>query len=105
MVSNIDSQDFLTCLICLELAHDVVECEACNNIMCEICVSTLKKRECPNCRQINFVAKPNILARRMIMAIPCDCPHGCPDKTTRGNLKDHVKKCANKPLKCNAEGC
>ena len=37
--------------------------------------------------------------------MPCDCPHGCKEKTSYGNLKDHILKCPNKPLKCNVDGC
>ena len=54
---------------------------------------------------MNFNIKPNVLARRMISAIPCNCPHGCEEKTTHGNLKDHVVKCPRKPCHCNVDGC
>ncbi len=62
--------DYLNCPICLELAINAVECESCNNLMCDPCVKALKKKECPACRKENFTVKPSILARRMIGAMP-----------------------------------
>ena len=36
-------QDYLQCLICLEFAKLAVECQDCNNLMCEQCHKDLKK--------------------------------------------------------------
>jgi hypothetical protein len=63
-------------------------------------VKGLKKRECPSCRQFNFNTKPNILARRMICSLPCDCPNQCGHKTNIGNLDDHLKKCPKRVHTC-----
>ena len=100
MVELNKTKDFLTCLICLELAKNAVECEDCNNIMCELCAKSLKKNECPSCRKDNFNIKVSILARRMIGTVPCDCPNDCGEKTTIGNLEDHLKKCPNRTYIC-----
>ena len=97
-ISN--AQEYLTCLICLELSKNAVECNKCSNIMCEECAKSLKKRECPSCRQVDFTWKPSILARRMIGSLPCTCPNDCGYKTTVGNLDDHLKKCPNKIYVC-----
>lgn len=94
------THDFLTCVICLDFAKDAMECEACNNIMCEACIKDLKKRECPSCRKVQFNYKPNILARRMIGSMPCDCPNKCGEKSTIGNLEVHLKKCKNRIFQC-----
>ena len=51
MVDITNTKDFLTCLICLELAKNAVDCDACSNIMCEECVAKLKTKECPSCRK------------------------------------------------------
>jgi hypothetical protein len=87
MVDINTTQEFLTCLICLEISKNAMECDNCSNLMCEECVKGLKKRECPSCRQVNFNAKPSTLARRMIGAMPCECPNECGEKTTLGNLE------------------
>ena len=95
------TKDFLTCLVCLEFCKNAVECDQCNNLLCEGCVTSLKKRECPSCRHPNFNVKPSILARRMIGAMPCECPNKCGENTTLGNLEDHILKCPNKKIACN----
>ena len=77
-----------------------MECEACNHLMCNGCIKNLKKRECPSCRKEQFTYKPNVLARRMIGALPCDCPNDCGTKTTIGNLEDHLQKCPKRVFKC-----
>ena len=69
--------------------------------MCEQCTKELKKEECPSCRKEKFKVKPSILARRMIGTIPCDCPNNCQEKTTIGNLDDHLKKCPYRNYICN----
>jgi hypothetical protein len=105
MVENLNTSEFLNCLVCLEYATDAVECEICSNIMCDECVKSLKKRECPACRQVNFNAKPSALARKMIKAIPIDCTNSCGAKTNIGNLSDHLKKCPNKQFTCTSDNC
>ena len=93
-------QDFLQCIICLEIAKKAMECEQCNNLMCEECITILKKRECPSCRKFNFAVKPSVLARRMIGSMPAECPNACGENSTVGNLDDHLKKCANRVYLC-----
>jgi hypothetical protein len=91
------ADDYLTCPICLELAKNAVECEACNNLMCEACVAGLKKKECPACRKGDgFKVRASILARRMIGSMPQVCPNECGTTSTVGNMQDHLKKCANR---------
>lgn len=87
-------------MICLELAKNAMECEACNNIMCEECIKILKKRDCPSCRKVQFTYKASVLARRMIGSMPCDCPNECGNKSTIGNLDEHLKKCDNRVYMC-----
>ena len=73
--------------------------------MCEECSKALKKRECPSCRKVNFAVKPNILARRMIGSMPCECPNKCGEKTIVGNLTTHLRKCPNRIFVCTQEEC
>jgi hypothetical protein len=94
------TKEFLNCPICLELAQNAVECEKCNNLMCEPCVQRLKKKECPSCREI-LTVRPSILARRMIGSLPQSCLNDCGTITTIGNMADHLKKCANRKFTCN----
>jgi hypothetical protein len=94
------ANSYLECPICLELAKNAVECEACNNLMCEQCVKDLKKKECPACRKQNFTVKPSVLARRMIGSMPQVCPNECGTTSTIGNMSDHLKKCPNRVLQC-----
>lgn len=46
------ASEYLTCCICLELSKNAMECDSCNNIMCEYCIKSLKKRDCPSCRKV-----------------------------------------------------
>jgi hypothetical protein len=88
------AHNYLECPICLELAKDAVECEKCNNLMCDQCVKDLKRKECPACREsVNFKVRPSILARRMIGSMPMVCPNECGTTSTVGNMVDHLKKC------------
>ena len=100
MVDANNTKEFLTCLICLEIAKNAVECDACVNIMCEGCADGLKKKECPSCRKANFKPKPSILARRMIGTIPCSCPNECGETSTIGNLEDHLRRCPKRTYIC-----
>ncbi len=93
-------QDYLQCPICLDIAKNAVECEACHNLMCDQCVSDLRKKECPACRKENFKVAPSILARRMIGAMPQQCPNLCGTTTTVSNMVDHLKKCTNRKFEC-----
>ena len=40
----------------------------------------------------------------MIGALPCECPNNCSEKTTLGNLEDHIKKCPKRAFICNGQG-
>jgi hypothetical protein len=80
-----------------------VECDKCNQVYCEDCVKNLNKRECPSCRQFNFNTKPNILVRRMISSIKCECPNECGCITTIGELDKHFNECPKRVYACVGE--
>ncbi|CDW77233.1 e3 ubiquitin-protein ligase herc2 [Stylonychia lemnae] len=82
-----------------------MECESCNNIMCEECIKSLKKRDCPSCRKEQFVFKQSILARRLIGTLPADCPNGCGEKSTIGNIDQHLRKCPLRVHVCQVDKC
>ena len=74
--------------------------------MCEDCAQKcLKTKNCPSCRKNNFTIKPSILARRMIGAMPMDCPNLCGEMSTIGNINDHLKNCKNRKFICSSEEC
>lgn len=100
MYTDASPHDYLQCVICLELAKNAVECESCGNIYCEMCDKSLKKRECPTCKKVDFKVRPSFVARRMIGAMPMACPNECGAKSTVGNIADHLKKCPNKKYQC-----
>ncbi len=44
--------DELLCLICLEVANDPLQHEACGKLFCKECIDELGEDEpCPNCRE------------------------------------------------------
>ncbi len=44
--------DELVCLICLEVARDPLQHEACGKLFCKKCIDKHgKKKSCPNCRE------------------------------------------------------
>jgi hypothetical protein len=92
------ANDFLNCCLCLEMAIDAVECLKCHTIMCEPCTKTLKKQECPHCRE-DLQLAPNQLARRMIGTLPVECAD-CGYKTSRGELNSHLKNCPKRQYEC-----
>jgi hypothetical protein len=94
------------CLICLDVCEQAVECESCTHLMCEGCYKSLARVECPNCRKFNFAALPSKFARKLIGSLPTDCPNGCGQHLTRGDLEEHEATCPEKKFNCAmAEGC
>ena len=100
----ISAENFLNCVICLQLADEAVSCGQCANVMCDKCYKGLKKQECPLCRKTHPEIKPNMLARRMIGSLPASCSL-CQFKTTMGNLLDHQKKCEMRQIECGFDKC
>lgn len=102
-----DKDDFLTCLVCLEIANDAVESECCNSIYCKNCAEGIKNsnnKACAKCRSEPFKWKDSILARRMIGSLPCECPN-CKQGTTLGNLNTHLLVCPTAMRKCHVNKC
>jgi hypothetical protein len=98
---QVASEENFTCLICFDLAEDVVELSCCSTIMCEKCSIKLNSI-CPNCRK-NFVAKPSIPIRRIIGKYPWRCT--CGHSTTRSEMKSHLESCPERILSCKFKAC
>jgi hypothetical protein len=93
-------EDNFICPVCLSITEDAVELSCCSTIMCEKC-STQLNRTCPNCRR-NFVAKPSIPIRRLIVNIVWRCT--CGHSTTRSERNSHLDRCPEQ-LKCKFKDC
>ena len=91
---------YLNCIICLDYCKSAVNCQSCNNLMCEECVLNLQTNCCPSCRKEKFSIASNTLARRMIESIPKQCPYNCGTQLTLGNLDNHMINCPQRVFKC-----
>lgn len=102
-----DKDDFLTCLVCLEIANDAVESECCNCIYCKKCAEGIRasrNSSCAKCRAGSFKWRDSVLARRMISSMPCECPN-CKQGTTLGDLNTHLLVCPAAMRKCHVSKC
>ena len=85
--------DFVTCLICLEIADDAMETSCCHKIYCRDCLSKVESRLCPTCRQ-EFKMIISHTTRRIIGSLPASCPNaGCSLESTVSEIKVHERKC------------
>jgi hypothetical protein len=99
------TDNFLLCCVCQELSLEPMECSNCNNIICNPCFLTLKKKDCPICRKENFEVKLNQVVKRMISIITVNCPNNCNEQIEMGNLSKHKLICVNRNFSCKIENC
>ena len=112
----------LQCAVCLELVYPLITCNSCKNIFGEICISQIKDKKCPMCR--NFFIKdknsPSIQQHLSSLKLKCvnnNCieilnyddiyPHNdicyyskkncqyCSNEFNLKELKDHKIKCSS----------
>jgi len=106
-LKDLATQEYLRCIICLELAEEALESLCCHNIYCESCViaTKLKKDSCPTCRKNGFSTAIAFLARKMINALPVNCSFGCGTTVPLLEMKTHKNKCLYHIYSCSNIGC
>lgn len=84
-------KDIITCLICLDIASDPVQCDKCQHCFCSKCIKNCKK--CPlRCNNSNFT--PAFLCKKLISEIEIKCV--CGEKVKYDNILKHkVEECNN----------
>lgn len=101
-----NAEEHLKCIICLEIANDALITLCCHVLLCSNCSSLLQKKPCPNCRKRPFKLQPCYFARKLITQLPVPCTNqGCKQMTTYGELKDHLKNCEFRVIKCPNSKC
>ena len=84
-------KDIITCLICLDIVSDPVQCDKCQHCFCSKCIQNCKK--CPlRCNFSNFT--PALLCKKLISEIEIQCV--CGEKIKYDNILKHkVEECKN----------
>lgn len=93
-----DIYKYLECPICLDLCNDPVEAHCCHSIYCKACAISIKSK-CSLCKSQIFQFSSSIISKRMLDSIPVECDY-CKEKSTRGNLESHLKRCPKRLFKC-----
>ena len=84
-------KDIITCLICLDIISDPVQCDKCQHCFCSKCIQNCKK--CPlRCNYSNFT--PALLCKKLISEIEIKCV--CGETIKYDNILKHkVEECKN----------
>ena len=84
-------KDIITCLICLEIVSDPVQCDKCQHCFCSKCIHNYKK--CPlRCNNNTFI--PAIVCKKLISEIEVKCV--CGEKIKYDNILTHkAEECKN----------
>ena len=88
-------KDIITCLICLDIITDPVQCDKCQHCFCSKCIQSCKK--CPlRCNNSNFI--PAFLCKKLIseIEIKCECGENIKYDSI---LKHKIEECKNIDLK------
>ena len=77
-------KDIITCLICLEIISDPVQCDKCQHCFCSKCIKNYKR--CPlRCNNNTFI--PAIVCKKLISEIEVKCV--CGEKIKYDNILKH----------------
>lgn len=79
----------LECPICKDIARNAVETSCCHHIFCAQCIGRVDT--CALCREL-FTTTPNYTIRRIIEAIPQECPQ-CTKSIARSDIRAHKNGC------------
>ena len=82
-------KDIVTCLICLDIVLDPVQCDKCQHCFCSKCIQNCK--QCPlRCNNSNFT--PAFLCKKLLSEIEFKC--ACEEKFKYDNLLKHkIEEC------------
>lgn len=98
---------YLECEICLDVLSEPLQTSCCGQSYCKECISKLKKKVCPHCRE-NLEVFPDKKSIRFINELKIKCPYHienkCHWKGFSSELESHLKNCEVKPVFCSL-GC
>ncbi|CAG9332995.1 unnamed protein product [Blepharisma stoltei] len=94
---SLNSEDHLSCFLCLEICEDAVEFNCCHNIACEKCAKT--QTTCPFCRTQGISYSVSFPLRRIISNLPSSC-EDCNQPMSRSEKKSHQSRCPQKKFSC-----
>lgn len=106
-----------TCVVCLCVVRNPLECRSCGTLLCEKCVERYKevRRQqgsrlsphsdfcCPACREHSDPRTPSKVLLSIILELEVYCKHrasGCQVKRQLREMKTHEKSCAFKVIRC-----
>lgn len=102
----------LKCAICLSIPHydDAIEHKNCGHIFCSICISNIKKNECPLCKfplETNRkIKEENLFLYRFIKSLLTKCDHEeCTEIFAWESLEKHLQSECDYSLKQCKFGC
>lgn len=97
-----------TCIICLNIPYDPLECIQCSAVFCPPCRDGWKinRNICPACNKYEFATKKafHVKTSLELFKIKC-CNPGCNEKINFTEYKAHLINCPYKRYKCTNENC
>ena len=97
----------LECEICLDVLCNPVQTSCCGQSYCKDCISQVKQKVCPHCRE-DLEVFPDKKSIRFINELEVRCPYHIEDKCQwkgcSSELNKHIKVCNYKPVLCSL-GC
>jgi len=79
-------RNIITCIICLNIVEDPVQCEKCQHSYCLECINKLGR--CPmGCNEFKFI--PNQLCQELLSGIKVKC-YECHNEVNYDNIKKHI---------------
>ena len=92
-----------TCLICHELAHNLVQTACCGKTFCEACIQQVRNNSCPHCRR-GLSHHKDLKTKRRIEDLVIFCPnyrHGCDWVGELRDSQEHLRKtCQLQRISC-----
>ncbi len=90
-----NTDDFYSCLVCLNIVWQAKSCKGCERMFCGGCITNWLKnhRTCPNCKADNFVPQnPSLAARRELDKMRFKC-HVCKQEYNYNKAAEHQAVC------------